>query len=275
MSNGAGSGASAISPVVRYGLYALAFGSVVIALIHGVYPKYFDQTTAIFLALAAVILVVPEIGKFEFMGVKLERFKQEMERKVETVGKVLDERVAGVDEKLTQEVNQSKAELRHVDQKVEFMQDRGLFPGRKPRNADGPDVSFGLSHDAEETRRSDPNDPNKWKFGGQAEDATRHRVLRATITPALDDNSPACEVELWVESTDPVGHPLEGEVEFHLHPSFGEWKSYRVAAKHGRAKDRITSWGAFTVGAVADGGQTKLELDLMDVEGGTTKFYQN
>jgi hypothetical protein len=36
----------------------------------------------------------------------------------------------------------------------------------------------------------------------------------------------------------------------------------------------IISWGAFTVAADADGGQTKLELDLITVPGGTPMFYK-
>lgn len=44
--------------------------------------------------------------------------------------------------------------------------------------------------------------------------------------------------------------------------------------KGGIAEDKIVSYGAFTIGAETDNGQTRLELDLMDVPGGTRSFYE-
>jgi hypothetical protein len=76
-----------------------------------------------------------------------------------------------------------------------------------------------------------------------------------------------------VVSTDPA-RPLAGDVVFHLHPTFGPFSRYTVKAKGGVAEDIFVSYGAFTVGAEADGGATCLELDLMDVEGGTGRFYE-
>ena len=36
----------------------------------------------------------------------------------------------------------------------------------------------------------------------------------------------------------------------------------------------VVAWGAFTVGAVADEGSTRLELDLTSVPGASSTFYE-
>jgi hypothetical protein len=55
--------------------------------------------------------------------------------------------------------------------------------------------------------------------------------------------------------------PLTGTVDFYLHPTFSP--SVRtVAVENQSAALHVTAYRAFTVGAVADDGRTKLELDL-------------
>jgi len=102
---------------------------------------------------------------------------------------------------------------------------------------------------------TDPDDPQRGRWGG---DARRNgRALTASVRPVSDDYF---ELTLEVRSTD-RGRPLAGEVEFHLHPSFT--RAVQVAAvEDGVAALKLLCWGAFTVGAVADGGETTLELDL-------------
>lgn len=119
----------------------------------------------------------------------------------------------------------------------------------------------------------DPDDPNKAKFGGSP--AAGGRLLQATIKPmgGSGSRSSACWVELTVSSTDPA-KPLTGLVTFFLHPSFGRYERYDIKVENGVARDTILSWGAFTVGAKTDGGETKLELDLSGVPGGTKSFYE-
>lgn len=112
----------------------------------------------------------------------------------------------------------------------------------------------------------DPDDPQKGQWGGQSERDGRR--LRATVGEGRDRYAGRSYsdvfsgwfmVQLIVEPTD--GHPLEGEVEFHLHPSFNP-PIVRVPVQDGRAILEHYSWGAFTVGALADNGHTRLELDL-------------
>ena len=54
-------------------------------------------------------------------------------------------------------------------------------------------------------------------------------------------------------------------MEFHLHPSLAP-PVVAVKVQDGRAVLNLAAWGAFTVGALADGGQTTLELDLAEDE---------
>jgi hypothetical protein len=116
---------------------------------------------------------------------------------------------------------------------------------------------------------ADSNDPNKGRFGQKSE--ANGRKLSARITPAGGPDSSRCRVAVRVESTD-AQLPLKGSVTFHLHPSFGRWSEYEVVVEGGVAKDEIVSYGAFTIGVLTDRGP--LELDLMDVPGGTPRFYE-
>ncbi len=116
-----------------------------------------------------------------------------------------------------------------------------------------------------------PEDPNKGQFGGQSE--ANGRRLTATIQPHAKSKSSRCQVNIKVVSTDPA-RPLTGKVKLYLHPTFGRWSSYEIEVKSGVAEDQIVSYGAFTIGAEADKGKTRLELDLMDVSGGTERFYE-
>jgi hypothetical protein len=232
-------------PVIRIGLIVVAVCCVLAAVGHAIWPDRIDQATGIFLGLAAVTLIIREVQRFKSPWVEWELVQQ-----------------------LKQKVNQ-------VDKKVSVIEDRGGLPGRVepgPR-ATAPrlpatDRQVGETGGAEHEWESDPN---KGRFGGSP--TANHRALKAKITPAAGPDSAACEVRVWVESTDPVNHPLTGAVTFHLHPTFGDRAKVTVPVGGGVARDKFTSWGAFTVGAETDEGQTRLELDLMNVAGGTEKFY--
>lgn len=157
--------------------------------------------------------------------------------------------------------------LQQVEKKVDVIEDRGQLPGRPepvrgaaPQSAARSEVAAGRWN----------TDPNKGSFGGRPE--ANGRVLKAKIEPAAGYRSAACNVLLTVGSTNPE-RPLDGVVTFHLHPTFGSRQTYDVPVVNGVASDKITSWGVFTVGAEADGGATRLELDLSKVDGGTPKFY--
>ena len=115
-------------------------------------------------------------------------------------------------------------------------------------------------------------DPHRNNFGGFPPSRTAE-VLTAKIEPILGDDSEPCRVHLEVRSTD-SSRPLLGKVRLFLHPTLTTNEG-DVDVTDGVAAYDIVSFGVFTVGAVADGGQTRLELSLGSVAGGTTAFYKN
>jgi len=105
----------------------------------------------------------------------------------------------------------------------------------------------------------DPEDPQKGRWGGEA--VRNGRELSAKVRSVGDG---------WYDLTLTVktqrgSKPLEGPVKFYLHPTFPR-PEMTATATDGSASISVTTWGAFTVGAVADGGDTLLELDLAQVK---------
>ena len=100
-----------------------------------------------------------------------------------------------------------------------------------------------------------PDDPQHGQWGGR--ETNNGRRLSAAVEPVTDD---WFSVTLSVESSSEAT-PLEGTVTFHLHPTFPR-DVVPVVVENGRAVLKLSAWGAFTVGAVADNGRTLLELDL-------------
>lgn len=115
-----------------------------------------------------------------------------------------------------------------------------------------------------------PDDPRKGLWGGSSIDTATGRRLSATVTPA-PGSSTLFKVTLMVEAIDPVSKPLTGIVNFHLHPTFRR-ADVPVEARESRATLVLTAWGAFTVGADADDGRTRLELDLAMLPGAPALF---
>ncbi len=112
---------------------------------------------------------------------------------------------------------------------------------------------------------ADPNDPWKGVFGGESE--RNHRRLTAAVEPLARITEPLADwfsLTLTVSSTDPERHPLDGGVRFFLHPTFSDDEVAVASEDHQRAAFKTSSWGAFTVGALADRGETMLELDLAE-----------
>lgn len=107
------------------------------------------------------------------------------------------------------------------------------------------------------------DDPQKGRFGGSP--ISNGRQLKAEVKPAKIPSF--YNVRIWVESLD-LNNPLTDEVVFYIHDSFNP-SVYPIKPDEftpdGKAMDdEIVSFGAFTVGAVADQGRTLLELDLAE-----------
>ena len=61
-----------------------------------------------------------------------------------------------------------------------------------------------------------------------------------------------------------MGCLASSRMTFYLHPTFRR-TTVTVIPRRGIARLSVIAWGAFTVGAVTDEGETRLELDLATV----------
>ena len=74
-----------------------------------------------------------------------------------------------------------------------------------------------------------------------------------------------------VKSTN-KNNPLKGDVYFYLHPTFPKMRMRVPADGKNEVETIVSAYGAFTVGAVVDNGQTKLELDLATLPDAPPEF---
>ncbi|MET0393939.1 MAG: pYEATS domain-containing protein [Chitinophagaceae bacterium] len=113
----------------------------------------------------------------------------------------------------------------------------------------------------------DNDDPQKGKWGGRDVDNFREISAKVKNTPWHG----FYEVTITVASTS-AKFPLEGLVRFHLHNTFKNADPV-ITARDNKAVLKLSKvYGAFTVGAEADEGRTKLELDLSTIEGAPEDF---
>ena len=229
-----------VTVLAQWSLAAIAVISVFCAIGHAIWPERIDEKVAMFLAVAVVTLVIPQVTKFKGFGIEFEKEVKRLRRNVENV------------------------------QEAVGQLEKSVGPGRKNAVAPAPSAPRQLFAGTGEAP-IDPDDPNKNQFGGKAE--ANGRRLSATIEPVAGKKSPRCRVKITISSTDP-SRPLIGKANLYLHPTFGRWSTYDVEAKGGVVEDDFVSYGAFTIGAEVDDGQTRLELDLMNVPGGTEAFYE-
>ncbi len=110
-------------------------------------------------------------------------------------------------------------------------------------------------------------DPQKDQWGGKPEVNGRRMsaIVESSTMPGF------FKVTIIVESIDEK-KPLEGEVNFYLHDTFFNPEPVENVID-GKAILKLHGvWGSFTAGAVADGGATKLELDLAELPGIPEEF---
>lgn len=111
---------------------------------------------------------------------------------------------------------------------------------------------------------ADIDDPQRGRWGGLSE--RNGRRLSANV---LASNNGWFQILFEVASID--GNPLEGDVEFHLHPSFHPSVMHIPTSIDG-AHFKLHAWGAFTVGVSADAGRTLLELNLAELSDAPAEF---
>lgn len=110
-------------------------------------------------------------------------------------------------------------------------------------------------------RPHDPADPVNGLFGERPDSDSPPRSLTAKVKPVRGETN-WFQIDLLVTSREPK---LRDEVAFFLHPTFPD-PATRVFVLGGQARMRLYAYGAFTVGVLADGGETELELDLARLE---------
>lgn len=102
------------------------------------------------------------------------------------------------------------------------------------------------------------DDPWKGVFGESP--VSGGRRLDATVEPMGIDGQ-IFTVRLYVTATT-GDKPLRGAVQFFIHPTFANDRPIVTVGSNGAAELVLRAYGAFTVGVLADGGETSLELDL-------------
>jgi len=113
------------------------------------------------------------------------------------------------------------------------------------------------------------DDPWKGVFGGKSISTEKGRELKAEVHQ-LKETPGWYSIELVVRTL-PGFAPLEGDVLVFLHDTFPNNKPI-LQAINGTATLRLKAWGAFTVGILADNGDTKLELDLAELSTAPLEF---
>lgn len=114
------------------------------------------------------------------------------------------------------------------------------------------------------------NDPQRGRFGGKAR--VNGRRLTASVS-SLPGHDRWFKVTLLVEPEDDAP-PLEDPVRFYVHHTFRN-NVFDVEPERGVVRTTLVAYGAFTVGAVADRGKTKLELDLSKLDDAPREFREN
>ncbi len=182
-----------------------------------------DETTLMYLGVAAALLLLKDVKSLAFGSTKIE-FERRMQE---------------------------------IENKVEDAQSAALGSGHR----DARKVGLGFAPGAER------DDPWKGVFGRQAVSGARE--LRADVSSLGNGHY---RIRLMVRSTNPKREPLAGYVQFYLHPTFRNDRPFVTVGPSGQAELTLTAWGAFTVGAVADGGRTLLELDLAELASAPADF---
>ena len=156
------------------------------------------------------------------------------------------------------------------DYKIEFERTRQLAADAKATaenaqaaalgSASGPQPALTKRGTAEPQPGTVHDDPWKGVFGGSA--VSNDRRVDATVEP-LGIDGQIFTVRLRVASTIPDN--LRDAVQFFLHPTFANDRPVVTVGPSGTADLVLRAYGAFTVGVLADNGDTRLEFDLAEI----------
>lgn len=229
------------------------------------------QSNSIYLLLAAgFAAILPYLESFKAGGVEVNLQKV-------------------IEEKMDEVKNETARAVKH---EARLAREGGGIPGGV-RKAE--DRSFTLP-ETEEAISNQPPTISQHQNSTQANDAALQQLIRSIKTPAdlapdddtwalveqfknlsAENSERALTAKIKKDEDDPdwyrievtlaavgSGKPVVGRVYFLIHHTFPQAK-IPVTAKDGQAKLERYTYGAFTVVALADGGRTKLKLDLAEV----------
>ena len=111
-----------------------------------------------------------------------------------------------------------------------------------------------------------PNDQQKGRWGGLP--TTTDWTLEAVVSEHSEN---WFDIRLVVGPSEGSTKQLEAPVEFHVHQSFPK-PFYEREPKGGRAVLDLSAYGAFTVGVLVRQDDTRLELDLAELEHAPRRF---
>jgi hypothetical protein len=115
-------------------------------------------------------------------------------------------------------------------------------------------------------RKINPRDPQKGQWGGQS---SRNGWAVTAKVRAIEEDW--FHIALAVAAIPRSRKTLSGFVTFHLHDSFAK-PVRRVKVVLGKATLEVTTYGAFTVGALIEHDDTMLEIDLAEVQSAPESF---
>lgn len=195
----------------------------------------FDSTTLLYLGVAGALVLLREVKSLAFGDYKVEFERvRELVKEAKTTAENAQSSALGIGK----QGNEEEQQIRGVNREV-------ILPGN-------------------------PEDPWAGKFGRSE---SNDRKLEAEVR-SISSSADLFSICLRVSSTLPKQNPLRGSVQFFLHPTFINSKPVVSVGPNGVAELKLTAWGAFTVGVLADDGKTKLELNLATLEDAPQKFRE-
>lgn len=205
-----------------------------------------DNTTLLFLAVAALVPLLKNVRSFSLGELKVE---------IEGVKKEIRE--------VKSEASEVKSSLHKVESEAEVSKAAALYGVGKSKQPSE------LAETRLLAKPQDVNaDSNEELFGDNPE--MNGRRIEASIEP-IESSDHLHRIQLKVRSTD-KDRPLAGEVQFYLHPTFLNPNPVVDVDEDGIARLSIVAWGVFTVGAITEDG-TRLGINLARVAGGRPDFY--
>jgi len=168
---------------------------------------------------------------------------------------------------------QLREELKAVKEQANALQEASVEAGGRIHQGGAQLEELKQNYSTEKMVRatasaSHDDDPQKGRWGGFNKRNGRELTAQVSVQP----NLAYYDIVIQVKSTS-ASNPLTGNVKFHLHNTFANPNPI-INAENGVAELKLIAWGAFTVGAEADNGSTRLELDLAKLHDAPEQFKQ-